>query len=203
MMTTSLVEDYCHWCESRITRPSTDAPVNPFLWIDEDESAVCLFHPANFDARKMEATGETAFHQTIEQVHDIIIEDHHRKKALREHKPLRAVEDNAVIVAKKAQRTSRKASESVEPRTGTLRRQVFDFLNNRGLHGATDEEIETALAISGNTVRPSRGTLVDDGYVIDSGTTRKNRNGHDCIVWVAKQTDSLWSLETILGKRPL
>lgn len=200
---TQLVEDYCHWCEGRVSRPSTDAPINPFLWIDEEESAVCLFHPANFDARTMTATGETAFHQTIEEVHDIVIEHHHRKKAIRAHEPLRAVEDNAVIVAKKAQRTSRKAAESVEPRTGTLRRQVFDFLNNRGLHGATDEEIETALAISGNTVRPSRGTLVDDGYVIDSGTTRKNRNGHDCIVWVAKQTDSLWSLETILGKRPL
>ena len=200
---TSLVEDYCHWCEGRVSRPQTDMPINPFMWIDEEESAICLFHPANFDARELKATGETAFHQTIEEVHDIIIEDHFRKKARREHKPLRAVSDNAVVVAKKAQRTSRKAAESVEPRTGTLRRQVFDYLNNRGLHGATDEEIQSALGIPGNTVRPSRGTLVDDGYVTDSGTTRKNQNGHDCIVWVAKHNDSLWSLETILGKRPL
>lgn len=186
MMTTSLVEDYCHWCESRITRPSTDAPVNPFLWIDEDESAVCLFHPANFDARKMEATGETAFHQTIEQVHDIIIEDHHRKKALREHKPLRAVEDNAVIVAKKARATSRAAAEGILPKSGTIRARVYSYFRGRGVAGATDDEAQAFLGIDGNTFRPTRKSLVDDGYLIDSGGTRKNENGNDCVVWVDK-----------------
>ena len=166
-----------------MTRPSTTLHANPFAWVDEEESAICLFHPANFNARTMSATGEVAHHQTIEEVHDIIIEHHYRQKALRDKEPLRSVDDNAVVVAKKARTTSRKAAEIIEPKTGTLRRRIYDFLESRGVHGATDEEIELALGISGNTVRPSRGTLVTDGFVSDTGETRKNRNGHDCIVW--------------------
>ena len=101
-----LIEDYCHWCEGKITRPN-----ETLRWLDEDNSASCLFHPANFDARKLEATGESAEHQTIEEVHDIIIAEHHRLKALRQKTPLRAIEDNVVKVAKKARHTSRSAAD--------------------------------------------------------------------------------------------
>lgn len=178
-----LVEDYCHWCESKVSRP-----IDYLKWLDEEGSIICVFHPANFDARTMTATGETAYHQTIEQVHDIIIEEHHRRKAMRNREPLRAVGDNAVIVAKRARSTSRRAAESVMPRTGTIRSRVHSFFVNRKEHGATDEEAQAFLGIHGNTFRPSRKSLVDDGYIVDSGTTRKNDRGHDCIVWIDKNT---------------
>lgn len=182
-----LIEDYCHWCEAPISKPTTTTPPNLFLWVDEDKSAICLFHPANFDARKMIATGETAYHQTIEEVHDIVIEHHYRKKALREHKPLRAVEDNTVIVAKKARATSRSAAEGILPRSGTIRAKVYSYYRGLGVAGATDDEAQKSLGIDGNTFRPTRKSLVDDGYLIDSGATRKNENGNDCVVWVEKE----------------
>lgn len=179
-----LIEDYCHWCEAPIIKPNTSAPLR---WTDEDDSIVCLFHPANFDARKLTATGETAEHQTIEEVHDIVIAEHYRRKALQTKQPLHAVEDNVVIVAKKARATSRAAAESILPKSGTIRARVYSYYNGRGSIGATDDEAQAFLGIDGNTFRPTRKSLVDDGYLIDSGGTRKNENGNDCVVWVHAQ----------------
>ena len=53
----------------------------------------------------------------------------------------------------------------------------------QGLRGATDQEVENALHLDGNTVRPTRLSLIKDGYILDTGTTRKNANGNECIVW--------------------
>ena len=39
--------------------------------------------------------------------------------------------------------------------------------------------------IDGNSVRPSRGTLVKQGLIFDSGRVRHNKKGNNCIVWVA------------------
>jgi transcription initiation factor IIE alpha subunit len=58
---------------------------------------------------------------------------------------------------------------------------VYDFINRVG--GATDEEIEEALSISGNTVRPTRGSLVKDGFIVDSGLERLTKAGNPAIVW--------------------
>ncbi len=93
------------------------------------------------------------------------------------------IDRNRVRVASSAQRTSILAAEKALPRSGTKRRRVYDYIVNRGLHGATDDEIQEALGIDGNTVRPTRGGLVEDGHIIDTGTTRKNKHGNECIVW--------------------
>jgi len=93
--------------------------------------------------------------------------------------------DNSVIIAKNAQRTSIAAAEKVLPRTGSLKRRVYEYILSQGMRGATDQEIEKTLQIEGNTVRPSRVGLIKDGYIIDSGTTRKNHHNNDCIVWRA------------------
>jgi transcription initiation factor IIE alpha subunit len=81
------------------------------------------------------------------------------------------------------QRTSIEAKEKIEPKIGSLRRKVYELFINRGLDGLTDQEIEKYLHLDGNTVRPIRGSLVTDGFVIDSGTTRNNEKGNRCIVW--------------------
>jgi len=101
------------------------------------------------------------------------------------------VDRNTVIVGKNAQRTSIAAATNALPRSGTIRRKVYDYFLLRGLRGATDQEVEIALQISGNTLRPTRGSLVKDGYLIDTGTTRKNYNQQDCIVWRAAEGDML------------
>lgn len=91
-----------------------------------------------------------------------------------------AVDRNIVVLHHDPQRTSYAAAMRVLPKTGTKRKRVYDYLLTRS---ATDEEIETALGMSGNTVRPTRGSLVKDGWIKDSGITRPTRAGNDAIVW--------------------
>jgi hypothetical protein len=91
--------------------------------------------------------------------------------------------NNSVILSRNPQRTSVLAAEKVYPKTGSLKRKLYDYFISRGEYGATDQEIETALEMSGNTVRPTRQSLQKDGYIIDSGTTRTNANNNQCIVW--------------------
>jgi hypothetical protein len=104
---------------------------------------------------------------------------------------MKSVDRNTVNIARNAQRTSIAAATNALPRTGTIRRKVYEYFLLKGLRGATDQEVEIALQISGNTLRPTRGSLVKDGYLIDTGTTRKNYNEQDCIVWRAVEGDML------------
>lgn len=93
------------------------------------------------------------------------------------------IDHNKVIIAKNARHTSVQAALKVLPRTGSLRRQVYEYILRKGFDGATDQEIESDLEIDGNTIRPTRISLVRDGFIIDTGLTRKNDNGNECIVW--------------------
>lgn len=81
--------------------------------------------------------------------------------------------------------TSVAAAEGIEPRAETLRRAVLEFLRQRGEQGATDEEIQDALAMPGNTARPRRRELQMAGLVVDSGNTRETRSGRQAVIWVA------------------
>jgi hypothetical protein len=89
------------------------------------------------------------------------------------------------------QRTSIEAKNKVAPKLGSINAKVYDFILGRGLYGATDQEIETTLRLDGNTVRPSRGSLVKNGLVSDSGATRLNIKGNNCIVWRATEDGML------------
>jgi hypothetical protein len=95
-----------------------------------------------------------------------------------------AVDRNVVILARDCQPTSARAAERALPRSGSKRARVFEYLQST--YGATDEEIEHALELSGNTVRPTRISLVRDGLVVDSGLVRKTVSGNDAIVWRVK-----------------
>ena len=93
------------------------------------------------------------------------------------------LDKNTVVIARNAQRTSIAAAQKVLPKTGSLRRKVYEYIWNQGLRGATDQEMELTLNIDGNTIRPTRISLLKDGFILDTGTTRKNQHGNDCIVW--------------------
>lgn len=80
--------------------------------------------------------------------------------------------------------TSQEAAEAIQPRAETLRRAVLDYLRSRGEEGATDEETQEALAMSGSTQRPRRCELQEMGLVVDSGRTRPTRSGRAAVVWV-------------------
>ena len=89
------------------------------------------------------------------------------------------------------QRTSLEAKRKIEPKIGSINAKVYDYIVRCGLRGATDQEIEAALRLDGNTVRPSRGSLVKKHLVTDSGATRPNEKGNNCIVWVATEEGML------------
>ena len=61
---------------------------------------------------------------------------------------------------------------------------VYQYLVDCMERGATDQEMQSVLKMSGDTLRPTRGKLLKDGLIYDSGKTRTNENGNECIVWV-------------------
>ena len=61
-----------------------------------------------------------------------------------------AINREIVIIAREAKQTSVDAALKVKPKTGKKRQRVHAYLLGRP---ATDEEIEIALNMSGNTVR--------------------------------------------------
>lgn len=63
--------------------------------------------------------------------------------------------------------------------------KVLEYLKSQGDHGATDQEIEGATGIPGNSERPARLSLVKAHKVADSGRWRPTRAGLPAIVWVA------------------
>jgi len=80
--------------------------------------------------------------------------------------------------------TSRAAAERIKLTVGTGRRKVYDFFQHQGIAGATDQEIQIALGMSGDTVRPRRGELVQAGLVVKRNLTRKTTSGFDADVHV-------------------
>ena len=79
--------------------------------------------------------------------------------------------------------TSHVAAATI-PRTGTLRRAVYDAIRRTGDEGLTDSELQRALNMEGNTERPRRVELIDAGLIKDSGR-RRYEGGRPMIVWVA------------------
>ena len=80
--------------------------------------------------------------------------------------------------------TSKAAAKAVEPRIGTQKYEVLQYLKQCGKTGATDEELALALCLSGDTVRPRRGSLADAWLIYKHGT-RKTTSGREADVWVA------------------
>ena len=83
--------------------------------------------------------------------------------------------------------TSLLAAEAIAPSAGALRQQVFDFLQARLREGdgATDEEMQITLNMTGNTQRPRRRELVQMLLVEASTVRRLTRAGNLAVVWVA------------------
>jgi hypothetical protein len=81
--------------------------------------------------------------------------------------------------------TSIAAKIKTEPRMGSNRARVNQYIIDQMEVGATDQEIQAALRMSGDTLRPTRLSLLKDGLIYESGKLRKNANGNECIVWMS------------------
>lgn len=95
---------------------------------------------------------------------------------------MKRIDDQVVYVANYASDTSRKAAERALPKTGTMRRQIYDLIFNNGT-GLADFEIEQKLNLKHQTASAARRGLVIDGFLIASGKTKKNESGNDCTIW--------------------
>jgi hypothetical protein len=86
------------------------------------------------------------------------------------------------------QTTSKEAAEAIERDLNSLEEQVLRFYRQVGPKGATDEECEIAMDKSGSrTTRPRRVSLVQQGFLADSGLTRRTKSNRSAIVWVLKK----------------
>lgn len=83
--------------------------------------------------------------------------------------------------------TSNAAARRIEGHAPKDRRRIHDFIRNRGPHGATDDEGESALGIKPQTYTPRRGELVGLGSIVDSGQRRKTVSGRSAAVWVTPE----------------
>ena len=97
------------------------------------------------------------------------------------------IDRNAVIRGK--HQNSVAAANSFLPKSGGWRRKIYDYIARQGFDGATDQELQEYFGKSGDTIRPTRKTLQKDGFIIDSGRTRKNAAGNDCTIWVTTDND--------------
>lgn len=79
-------------------------------------------------------------------------------------------------------RTSVDAAHAIKPHVAAQRGRVLTLLAGRP-EGMTAQEIEDALSLTGNSVRPRLVELREGGSVRDSGRTRKSASGRACVVW--------------------
>lgn len=100
------------------------------------------------------------------------------------------INDNIVYVANYASDTSRKAAQRVLPKTGTIRKAIFDAIANHG--GLADFEIEALLKGKHQSISAGRRGLVIDNFIVASDRVRKNDTGNECTVWIVQPTE--WKL---------
>ncbi len=81
--------------------------------------------------------------------------------------------------------TRRAAAASIRTDAAPLRSKVLTHLIEQGDTGATDEQLQLALDMTGNTERPRRKELQKLGLVVDSGQVRQTKSGRTAVVWVA------------------
>lgn len=86
-----------------------------------------------------------------------------------------------------APETSLVAADRIADHAGTLRAAVLAMLRERGDHGATDQEIQSALHLSSETEIPRRWELVNAGEVAASGRNRRTRSNRPAMVWVLSE----------------
>jgi hypothetical protein len=83
----------------------------------------------------------------------------------------------------KGSSTSLAAAIDNLPRAGTQKARILTYLST--VDGATRDEIERDLNLSGNAVRPRVKELQEEGLVEETERTRRTRSGSQATVLVA------------------
>lgn len=92
--------------------------------------------------------------------------------------------------------TSHDAARAITPSVGTIRNQVEAYAFGKGERGFIDEQLSTAFdAADKSSYRTRREELTKAGTIVDSGKTKANAGGRQCIVWVHRTFAGLPPLE--------
>lgn len=102
------------------------------------------------------------------------------KKQRRDNPPVQVMPDTAPF---SNGTTSKEAAKKVELSLTDLRLRVLECISSSGM-GRTGSEIADLLNINLYTAKPRCTELRDAGYIVDSGSVRKNVHGNNEIVWV-------------------
>lgn len=165
----------CHWCEHTVKQFER-------VWFDSLGNEFCRYHPISYNLQTNEPTGSLAHHESDLEVYIFV----QRLKSVTEKK----IDDNVVSISHNASRTSKLAAKNVLPHSGSMRRKIYDLIANDGGHA--DFELEERLKGKHQSISAGRRSLVLDGFIEDSGRTRKNEIGNDCIVWCCVWSESLF-----------
>jgi len=79
--------------------------------------------------------------------------------------------------------TQRAAVRGMLPRSGSVQEKVLRVISSHP-DGLTDHEIEKITGLSHQTASAARNSLMNKGFVRDSGIRRNNDNGNPSIAWV-------------------
>lgn len=95
----------------------------------------------------------------------------------------RPISENVVRIGRRSPKTSQIAAQRVLPRSGTKRKRVFELIQQHGERGLCDHEIEQITGWLHQSASSIRNSLMNDGWIKDSGRRRKTPQNNEAIVW--------------------
>jgi hypothetical protein len=95
----------------------------------------------------------------------------------------RAINANVVRIGRRSPETSQKAAQGAFLRSGTKRARIYELIKQAGQRGLCDHEIEHLTGWSHQTASSTRNSLMNDGWIFDSGIRRKTPAGNGAIAW--------------------
>ena len=98
--------------------------------------------------------------------------------------------------------TSQAAAESVRPSLKTVRSRVYEFIFERGNHGATCDEIQVALELLAQTASARCNDLKRAKLIVDSGNRRPTRTGCSARVYVANEKSRNCNSGQVINQEP-
>jgi hypothetical protein len=87
------------------------------------------------------------------------------------------------LFRKNAKDTSIEAAQSIMLALPNIENMVYEYATMRGKLGFTDDEMNEHFKTHKSTYRARRSTLVEKGFIEDSGLRVMGPNGRNMTVW--------------------
>ena len=87
------------------------------------------------------------------------------------------------LFRRNAKDTSIEAAKSIIPTLPNIEAVVFEYAIMRGKTGFTDDEMNEHFKTHKSTYRARRSTLVEKGFIEDTGLRVMGPNGRNMAVW--------------------